>query len=196
MASATRGRLPRGSTRRDPSWVGRVTLRAPLGPASTVGRVDVLVVVGDAEPSPRLLARVRHVAHVGGPSVAPGVIAELRSRLPRLVAVLVAGDDGVAVGDAMGQAPHSLANAASELMRCGLSPAAARSWAATWGPTPESRDRGEPLLLRRLVVRVGSRGVVGHVDDLDDLGDRLLDGDLNALAEGDGGHPAARAAAA
>ncbi len=56
-------------------------------------------------------------------------------------------------------------------------------------------NRGEQLLLRRLVERVGSRGVVGHVDDLDDLGGRLLDGDLNALAEGDGGHRAARAAA-
>jgi cystathionine beta-synthase len=63
--------------------------------------MDVLVVVGDAQPSPRLQARVRHVVHVDGPGVPPDVIADLRSRIPRLVAVLGTGDDGIAVAAAL-----------------------------------------------------------------------------------------------
>ncbi len=51
------------------------------------GDVDALIVVGEGAGPPRLLAKARHVYHVapGDPLVA--VIADLRGRIPRMVAV-------------------------------------------------------------------------------------------------------------
>ena len=54
----------------------------------------------------------------------------------------------------------------------------------------------EKLLLGCLVVRVGSRRVVGDVDHPEDLGDRFAYGHLDPLAQGDRRHPAARASSA
>jgi cystathionine beta-synthase len=49
--------------------------------------MDVLVVVGCAAPSARLVARARHVVHVDNADLPPDVVADLRSRIPRLVGV-------------------------------------------------------------------------------------------------------------
>ncbi|HVM55787.1 MAG TPA: cystathionine beta-synthase [Acidimicrobiales bacterium] len=59
--------------------------------------MDVLVVVGDATPPPRLLVKVRHVVAVADDAPHPELIADLRSRIPRLVAVLGAGEHGAGV---------------------------------------------------------------------------------------------------
>jgi len=66
--------------------------------------MEVLVVVGGVEPSPRLLAKTRHVVVVPGPHVEPAVIADLRSRIPRLVIVLGRGDEGIAAAAALHRA--------------------------------------------------------------------------------------------
>jgi cystathionine beta-synthase len=63
--------------------------------------MDVLVVVGDATPPTSLSVKARHRVPVPGPDVTPAVIADLRSRIPRLVAVLGAGDAGIAVAAAL-----------------------------------------------------------------------------------------------
>ena len=63
--------------------------------------MDVLVVVGDATPPARLRVRVRHVVTLGDGTVPPGLVGDLRSRIPRLVAVVGAGDDGIAVASAL-----------------------------------------------------------------------------------------------
>jgi cystathionine beta-synthase len=49
--------------------------------------VDVLVVVGDAEPPQRLAARAHHIERIPAGALDPRVVAGLRSRIPREVAV-------------------------------------------------------------------------------------------------------------
>jgi cystathionine beta-synthase len=59
--------------------------------------VDVLVVVGSADPPQRLVARALHVARVEPGMVHTDLLADLRSRIPREVAVTGAEKDAVAV---------------------------------------------------------------------------------------------------
>jgi len=66
--------------------------------------MDILVVAGRAEPPEFLLARNSKVVRVEGPEVPPGVVTDLRARLPKRVTVV--GPDGPAV--------------AGQLMRSGL----------------------------------------------------------------------------
>jgi cystathionine beta-synthase len=49
--------------------------------------VDVLVIVGDANPPERLVARAMHVVRAPEPSLGPDVLADLRTRIPREVGV-------------------------------------------------------------------------------------------------------------
>jgi len=62
----------------------------------TVGSVDVLVVVGDAPPPSRLVARALHVTRLPDTQVPAQVLAELRTRIPRDVGVVGDGADTVA----------------------------------------------------------------------------------------------------
>lgn len=62
-----------------------------------------------------------------------------------------------------GQTPASFANAASERSRCGLSPAAVSSWAATVGPTPKSPTNAGAAL----AVRVASSSSASLTPGLD-----------------------------
>ncbi len=66
--------------------------------------VDVLVVVGNAEPSQRLVARALHVTRVEPGMVHTDLLADLRSRIPREVAVT--GDEKDAVAVALELAKH------------------------------------------------------------------------------------------
>ena len=61
--------------------------RAPRTRAATLTLVDVLVVVGDAEPPQRLTARAHHIERIPPGPVDPNVVAGLRSRIPREIAV-------------------------------------------------------------------------------------------------------------
>ena len=54
--------------------------------------MDVLVIVDGAQPPPRLAARAAHVLRIGGGDPPPEVIADLRNRIPREVAVCGDGD--------------------------------------------------------------------------------------------------------
>ncbi len=57
--------------------------------------MEVLVIAGQADPPRFLLERASRVVHFDGPDIAPGVLTDLRARLPRRVTV--AGADRVAV---------------------------------------------------------------------------------------------------
>jgi len=50
--------------------------------------VDVLVVVGDGPPPERLSARATHVVRTATATLAPDVVADLRTRIPRHVGVV------------------------------------------------------------------------------------------------------------
>jgi len=50
--------------------------------------VDVLVVVGDGQPPERLSARAMHVVRTATAEIAPDVVADLRTRIPRHVGVV------------------------------------------------------------------------------------------------------------
>ena len=50
--------------------------------------MDVLVVVGDGQPPERLSARATHVVRTPTPDLAPDVVADLRTRIPRHVGVV------------------------------------------------------------------------------------------------------------
>jgi cystathionine beta-synthase len=56
-----------------------------------LSRMDVLVVVGTTDPPEHLTAPARHTLRLDSEAVPPGVIAELRSRLPRRVSVVGMG---------------------------------------------------------------------------------------------------------
>jgi cystathionine beta-synthase len=66
--------------------------------------MDILVVAGRADPPDFLLARNSKVVHVEGAEVSPGIVTDLRARLPRRVTVV--GPDGTSV--------------AAQLLRAGL----------------------------------------------------------------------------
>jgi cystathionine beta-synthase len=54
--------------------------------------VDVLVVVGDGQPPERLSARATHIVRTPTPDLAPDVVADLRTRIPRHVGVVGPAD--------------------------------------------------------------------------------------------------------
>ncbi len=56
--------------------------------------MEVLVIAGQADPPRFLLERASRVVHFDGPDIAPGVLTDLRARLPRRVTVV--GTDRVA----------------------------------------------------------------------------------------------------
>ncbi|MFN2615261.1 MAG: hypothetical protein ABR552_10660, partial [Actinomycetota bacterium] len=57
--------------------------------------MDVLVIVGDASPPERLIARAHHVVRAN--AITPDVVADLRARIPRDVGVIGAGDAATAL---------------------------------------------------------------------------------------------------
>jgi cystathionine beta-synthase len=64
--------------------------------------MDVLVVVGDSEPPPRLAARALHIVRSQSADVPAAALAELRTRIPRDVGVV--GDDAGHVAAALHKA--------------------------------------------------------------------------------------------
>src|SRR4051812_28853973 len=56
--------------------------------------MDFLVVVGDAVPSPRLVARGHHTYRLSGGPLRPELVATLRAHIPRVVTVVGSGSDG------------------------------------------------------------------------------------------------------
>jgi cystathionine beta-synthase len=61
--------------------------------------MDLLVVVGDVTPPPRLVARARRTAHVEPGDALVGLVADLRSHIPRRVGVLGSGADAAPVAE-------------------------------------------------------------------------------------------------
>jgi cystathionine beta-synthase len=59
--------------------------------------VDVLVILGEGSPPERLLARANHVVRIPDANVTPSVVADLRPRIPREVAVTGPGAAAVAL---------------------------------------------------------------------------------------------------
>src|SRR5207245_8747659 len=52
------------------------------------GNMDVLVVIGEGQPPERLRARAGHVVRAPTSELAPALVADLRTRIPRQVAVV------------------------------------------------------------------------------------------------------------
>jgi cystathionine beta-synthase len=59
--------------------------------------VDVLLIVGEARPPERLLARAGHIVRIASGPVPPEVVADLRPRIPREVAVTGTASDAAGV---------------------------------------------------------------------------------------------------
>ncbi|MEO6318193.1 MAG: hypothetical protein ABIP36_05350 [Acidimicrobiales bacterium] len=55
--------------------------------------MDLLVVVGDAQPSARLTARARRTVHLQPGQSLLTLLADLRGHIPRRIGVLGAGDE-------------------------------------------------------------------------------------------------------
>src|SRR5205823_3209167 len=58
--------------------------------------MDVLVIVGDEEPPERVRARAGHVLRTPTAALGPDLLAELRTRIPREVAVTGGADEAAA----------------------------------------------------------------------------------------------------
>src|SRR5687767_13022415 len=65
--------------------------------------MDVLVVVASSTVPDRLRSRARHVVDVAAGPLAPDVVADIRTRIPRLVGVTGSGDDVIDVAVALHQ---------------------------------------------------------------------------------------------
>jgi ABC-2 family transporter protein len=168
MARRSGGRARQRTQRRRASN-GRANRTIPAAHRRAVARRHLLPPTALAHcPAPRRRWKARSVLRPRSPILG----------LPALGGLLV---------------PHRPARGAGEL-RASRALKTGTSQCSEHSHRRVSRKCGEPLLLSRLEVGVGTGRVVGDVDDLVDFGHRLGDRHFDALAERDCGHAAALAA--